>query len=217
MADDMDREAFENERRQEDRERFQKALEGAKRQALYNMFQKEFALRAREGDFSWCGGDHIAGIAASAEYIKAAETHAKNMAKNPGNWLWLTVSPPPDTTIGQLKTAVDNWANSTSVVNAEWAYEQKGDSAQTLGLNHHVHILCSKCKYGVSHHAKEMRRQLERAGLGVCQMKYMAIGDEAADKRRAYIRGEKKADKLAAVAFDPMWRAEHGLLDLYTK
>lgn len=130
-------------------------------------------------------------------------------------WSLITVRPPHDTVFEQFKQDVDEYIDkwSSKWLTCEYAFEQKGETEDTLGHGFHVHLLISTQtrNYYKSHILKALKSKFTYVSANCIQVDSV----KNLDRAKAYIRGEKEECKLTAVRYDNMWREQKGLQPIY--
>lgn len=130
-------------------------------------------------------------------------------------WSLITIRPPHNTSWLRFRddvhAFVTRWAPRWS--SWEYAFEQKGESPETLGHGFHVHLLISTTtpNYYKSHIIKSLQRYFSYVAANCIQVDSVRNLDRA----KAYIRGEKEASKLVAVHHDILWRNKENLQQIY--
>ena len=150
---------------------------------------------------------------------QVARRAARNKAGRPGAIGWFVTVPFPDEvdlpSVVALTAAIGHKYKFLAK-GYEYVFEQKGETSETAGKHPHLHILFER---GSDASKKDIYTQLGRhfkEHIG-CTVNVVPLTTEAdIAQRRGYIRGDKKAAKLPAVAIDPVWRAANQICDLYS-
>lgn len=128
----------------------------------------------------------------------------------------LSVRPPPTTNWMVFKhtteTFVAKWKDSWT--NYEYAFEQKGETLDTLGQGFHVHIIITtnKANYYPSHILRDAKKAWHYVASNCIQVDTL----KNLAKAKGYIRGDKAQDeKQGAVAMDSVWREKIGIKEIY--
>lgn len=120
---------------------------------------------------------------------------------------FVTVSPPLDVPVQPFVQKCVKYFSRSAVKWSEVAFEQKGETLATAGAHPHCHAVVSMTR---PCYAAALAQQLRRAFNCVVQV------TDVRDNTRGYIRGRKKALKMAATLVDPQWRAANNIVALYT-
>lgn len=153
-----------------------------------------------------------------------------NMSDN--NWWWITIRPPPN--INLTFTRFKHWIDNNLLTNIDinkwmYAYEQKGESDETVGTGFHLHMIAHSLNYIQK---KDMLAKLKTQGKILLNIshknKYPSEYEAMIDVCKiatttqynnyvAYMSGDKKQnDKLYAVKYDDIFREKFSLQKLYT-
>ncbi|RZK39559.1 MAG: hypothetical protein EOO61_07110 [Hymenobacter sp.] len=130
--------------------------------------------------------------------------------KSNGQGLSITVFFPVDVDFALVKELTEKVVRKKWLSGCLYAYEQKGDSEDTLGHNPHVHIFCENFKRK-SEAVREVYNSYKRI---VSSQNSVHVEQKPAawfPRCKSYLRGQKAGAKMAAVQFDEQWRNLHGL------
>lgn len=121
-----------------------------------------------------------------------------------------TVFFPVDVDFAQVKTTTEKVVRKKWMTGCIYAYEQKGETEDTMGHNPHVHIFCEATKKK-SHCIREVYNSYK--GIVASQNSvHVELKPPAWFPRcKSYLHGQKASAKMAAVHFDEQWRNLHGL------
>lgn len=134
---------------------------------------------------------------------------------NKDRWSLLTVRPPHGTDweifLKSCNEFIAKWGDKWST--CEYAYEQKGESIETMGHGFHWHILI--CTQHANYYRTHIVRDAQRLFTYVAANCIQVDSIRNLDRARAYIRGEKEASKMPAVTYDRLWRKSMGIEELF--
>lgn len=130
----------------------------------------------------------------------------------------LTVRPPHNTNFETLKFSTESFVKKweSHWDNWEYAYEQKGETEDTLGYGCHVHIIISTTtpNYYPSHILKHAKSTWSYVAANCIQVDTL----QNIPKAKEYIRGIKSDEsKKQACVMDIKWREKNGIQQLYEK
>lgn len=136
-----------------------------------------------------------------------------------GKHCLITIRPPTGTCFTTFRMGVERYVKRGLFIKGEYAFEQCGESEDTLGNGFHVHILANVKDYV---QFKELNRDVHKDiqgdfmfQVGNDKKKFLRTPTDL-EFCRNYIRGDKhNDDKRAAVSLNATWRAMNALDDLY--
>jgi len=135
---------------------------------------------------------------------------------NGGRWYMLTTRPPPGTNWHRYFHAVTEFVNKwkSQWCGWEYAFEQTGKSIETMGSGFHCHILfeTTKPNYYPSHILRDAKSSFPFIAANCIQVDTIVN----ITKAKAYIRGNKKEEKLEGVSFNTPWRSSLHIQEIYS-
>lgn len=133
-------------------------------------------------------------------------------------WHFVTVRPPHGYNwydfYNSCQRFIEKWQHKWN--SAEWCYEQKGESEETMGHGFHLHLLFStiETNYYKSHILRDTQRHFTYVKANCIQVEPIPVGNRL-EKCRRYMRGDKPdPEKLKAVEWDRIWRTKMSLPDI---
>lgn len=168
------------------------------------------------------------------EYAKAVReilesegmiSHSREPRSLPEKWCLITIRPDETPNIPNFHDALRCGLAKALFLDYMYAFEQKGESTETMGQGFHVHILAKVTEttrvQNIVAALQNKRSPLSKYNfvLQVGNGRNKFIPDETGYQRALnYIRGEKHNDaKKAACDIDIIWRRANNLEPLYTK
>lgn len=147
------------------------------------------------------------------------------------NWWWITIRPPPNSNI--TFTNFKHWVEGSLLTNIDfdkwlYAYEQKGESTETMGSGFHIHLMVHSPNYIQKKDLLAKLKTQAKILLNIPHksqfpLKFSAMIDlqkihtqSQINNYKEYMKGNKKqADKQYAVQYDKIFRQRYNLQDLY--
>lgn len=150
------------------------------------------------------------------EYYQMAKRKLGSTTDNSRHYM-LTIRPTNDTSYKTLEhytnLFITTWKSSWNW--AEWAYEQKGTTKETLGFGVHVHIIIctTKNNYYPSHILRDAKRAFPFVNPNCIQIDTL----KNLERCKEYIRGIKNnPDKEVAAKCDKEWRILNNIENIYS-
>lgn len=163
------------------------------------------------------------------EGLSEKKAYKDNLKSN--NWWWITIRPPPNSNI--TFTNFKHWVEGSLLTNIEfdkwrYAYEQKGESGNSIGVGFHIHLIVHSPNYLQKKDLLAKLKTQAKILLNIPHKSKFPNNYEAMidlekihtqmqiDNYTEYIKGNKKqADKQFAVQYDKIFRQRYDLQDLY--
>lgn len=149
------------------------------------------------------------------EYYHMAKRKLGSTTDNSRHYM-ITIRPPNETSYKTLEhytnLFITTWKSSWNW--AEWAYEQKGTTKETLGFGVHVHIIIctTKNNYYPSHILRDTKKAYPFVNPACIQIDTL----KNLERAKEYIRGIKNnPDKEMAVKADKEWRLLNNIEEVY--
>lgn len=157
------------------------------------------------------------------EYLEKQKIELKKQTakKHNNGYLWITINPKPEVTLGEFINFVNKITTKTCFTECKWAYEQRGITEADMGKGFHVHILAKrnlnykpiKCKQNIKQSCKKIVGNIHNEN----QLNIQVIGDDFAKDKIVYITEVKTGEgKDKKQAMDIPWRKKNNL-DVYYK
>lgn len=149
-------------------------------------------------------------------YFEMAKTRLGSNKENVRHYM-LSVRPPEGTNFVTFKRDteefINKWVEKWCWV--EYAYEQKGESIETMGKGFHCHmVFATKTpNYYPTHILRDAKRQWTYVAANCIQCDTL----NNVERARYYIRGDKNDEKEAAVMMDNIWRQSLNMENLVVR
>jgi len=149
--------------------------------------------------------------------LKYYQMAKEKLKSNGGRTYLLTIRPPHNIQFNQFQTDclfyINKWSNKW--LWWEYAYEQKGNSAETIGHGFHIHILfeTNENNYYPSHIIRNTNGTFKYVANNCIDCQTV----KNITRAKEYIRGAKNdSNKQECIEWDIEWRRLNNLKNLYT-
>lgn len=147
--------------------------------------------------------------------IKENSYDINRLQKSQHHMVTINVSPEATQKLPELRETVDKWVIQKHIEEAEWVYEQRGDTMETAGQGAHVHVIVKT----TTNKADLVKRTAStfKAHIGsAASIDVRPIPIHLLDQKKAYIRGVKSGvEKNRKLVIDKIWRHLNNLHELY--
>lgn len=148
--------------------------------------------------------------------IKENSYDINRLQKSQHHMVTINVSPEATQKLPELRETVDKWVTQKHIDEAEWVYEQRGETMETAGQGAHVHVIVKT----TTNKADLVKRTSStfKAHIGsAASIDVRPIPIHLLDQKKAYIRGVKSGvEKNRKLVIDRIWRHINNLHELYT-
>lgn len=151
------------------------------------------------------------------QYIDLYKKHTNGNGGNyHANW-FITVNPKDGVDLRKFIKAVEKYTRRSMLTNAEYVFEQRGDSDSNRGRGFHTHMLVTQNGKYNDKCFRDNTYNTFKNFVGNQQHVYMyPVTGQAIEDKRSYMKGNKTGDgKDIKVIQDAIWRSEINISSYY--